>query len=45
MSKTRDPHLEDYRRKRDPVRTPFVVGDVGVERLLVGELGHARGRF
>ena len=29
MSKTRDPHLEDYRRKRDPVRTPepFGAGD------------------
>ena len=29
MSRTRDPHLEDYRRKRDPVRTPepFGAGD------------------
>jgi len=29
VSKTRDPHLEDYRRKRDPVRTPepFGAGD------------------
>ena len=29
MSSARDPHLEDYRRKRDPVRTPepFGAGD------------------
>jgi bifunctional non-homologous end joining protein LigD len=29
VTRTRDPHLEDYRRKRDPVRTPepFGAGD------------------
>lgn len=29
MSSTRDPHLEDYRRKRDPVRTPEPFGAGG----------------